>query len=50
MTTMPDLKVHHGGYFVESLTIYLSGNVKYVRNVDPDLMSFFKMLDFVKEC
>ncbi|KAI8545298.1 hypothetical protein RHMOL_Rhmol07G0030400 [Rhododendron molle] len=43
------LEVHHGGYFVGLPKLYLSGKVDFIRNVDSDLMSYFEVLNLVKE-
>ncbi|KAH7842696.1 hypothetical protein Vadar_008172 [Vaccinium darrowii] len=44
------LELHHGGYFVDfPHKQYLKGNIRLINNVDSDRMSYFEMLDMVKE-
>ncbi|KAL7104244.1 hypothetical protein ACP275_08G232000 [Erythranthe tilingii] len=49
---MPDtfftFRINHGGRF-ESYFDYVGGMVSVVPNIDPDLMSYFELLDMVKE-
>ncbi|KAG5565020.1 hypothetical protein RHGRI_001034 [Rhododendron griersonianum] len=43
-------EIHHKGRFVHlPHKLYLKGSVDFVRNVDSNLMSYFEMLDIMKD-